>query len=92
MFRLFENATCVEKGDALTCVLTLLERLTPTQLDVLRVAHIVEVQRRNGARAAVWDADDRIELGPAITGAPAEDGTVGEADEDGDEVLDPTPL
>jgi hypothetical protein len=83
----------VEHGDALTCVLALLERLTHEQLDVLK-ASAGAVQRRRAlhpvvSAAEVYDLGDVFDLMPPF----AVDGqTVPETDEDGDEVLEPTPF
>lgn len=83
----------IEQGDALTCVLALLERLDAAQLTALRVSHIGQILRAR-TRAGKGEVARTGVLRPAPEGVPpfVVDGALGEHDEDGDEVQDPTPL
>jgi hypothetical protein len=50
--REYEGVALVESGEALTCVLTLLETLTPDQLHTVRMDHLPAILRRVAQRDA----------------------------------------
>ena len=83
------------EGNAMWCVLQLLERLTLTQLHALKLHHIREVQQRVARRTAAECAAELHAQRGAVDGLVVPPETMdlhAEADEDGDEVLEPTPL
>lgn len=97
-------ADALSHDDAFHAALELLERCSLTQLHALKLTHLSQVQRRVAQRtvdeaqakvaaeAAGYSLDDRVGLTDAV---PPESGDMlaepTDLDEDGDEVLEPTP-
>lgn len=92
----YAGVRLVSKGDPWDCVIDLLALLTDAQLTALKRDRIGAIQRARPRAVAdpheEWPAFDALPASLAGGPPPEAGDQLRETDEDGDEVLDPTPI